>query len=57
MMLCYNNSKKGWDNMSIYDFEVTEMSGEKVSLSKYKDQVILIKFHFTTVVSSCSHHL
>lgn len=42
MMLCYNNSKKGWDNMSIYDFEVTEMSGEKVSLSKYKDQVILI---------------
>jgi glutathione peroxidase len=36
-------------SMSIYDFEVTTINGEKISMSKYKDKVLLI----VNVASKC----
>ena len=36
-------------NMSIYDFNVTTIEGKKISMSKYKDKVLLI----VNVASAC----
>jgi len=50
MVQCQNNPKQSTKNMqTIYDFEVVNIDGKKVSLSEYKGKVVII----VNVASKC----